>query len=231
VEANVNQASARFEQYLNRRFLHSTTPKHYLSDLYIFIAIIGDKTPEEVTAEDIDRFVEHQIAAELKSTTINRRLATLHTFFEYLAGEQPERDWPNPVIRRRHHLRTGFHLPRDLLDEDVDRLFAAITDVRDRAIFGLMVGAGLRVGEVAALHLEDIEPSTQPDQLVRMHVCGKGQKERIVWLTSSLWAVVSAWLQERPPVENDHLFLSDRSRPISEQAFNTVSNNMPRRPV
>jgi site-specific recombinase XerC len=71
------------------------------------------------------------------------------------------------------------------------------------------------VGEVAALHLGDVEPPTQPDQLVKVRVCGKGQKERIVWLTPSLWAVVLAWLQVRPAVDDDHLFLSGRGRPIS----------------
>src|SRR6185436_18977340 len=137
-----------------RRFGHSSTPIHYISDLKIFIhTISNNKSPETVTPADVDAFVEQQIACGLSPTTINRRLATLHSFFEYLASERPEVDWPNPVINRRHHLKTGSHLPRDLTDSDIGRLFAVITDERDQAMVSLMVGAGLRVGEVAALCL------------------------------------------------------------------------------
>jgi site-specific recombinase XerD len=138
----MNQALARFERFIKRRFSQTSTLKHYISDLNIFIDTVGNKAPESVTAEDIDTFVDNQIAAGLSPATINRRLASLHTFFEYLASEKPERDWPNPVIRRRHKLKTGSYLPRDVPDDAAARLFAVITDERDRAMFGLMVGYG-----------------------------------------------------------------------------------------
>jgi integrase/recombinase XerD len=162
----VRAAQARFEHYLKRRFGHSSTLKHYHSDLNIFIEFIGDdKAPEVITAADIDTFIDHQQAAELKPSTINRRLATLHSFFEYLASEKPEQVWPNPVISRRHRLKTGAHLPRDVPDEAVERLFAVIAAERDRAMFGLMVGAGLRVGEVVSLQVSSVEAPLEPGRL------------------------------------------------------------------
>jgi len=192
MEAAMQQACLRFEQYLKRRFSQSSTLKHYLSDLNIFSTFIGDKAPDAVTSAEIDRFVDQQIVAGLSPTTINRRLSCLHSFFEFLAGDQPEQPWPNPVVKRRHHLKLGAHLPRDASDNDVARLFAAISDERDQAMFGLMVGAGLRVGEVAALRLINLEPSAAPDQLARLRICGRGSKERVVWLTTSLWQMLCA---------------------------------------
>ena len=62
-------------------------------------------------------------------------------------------------------------------------------------MFGLVVGAGLRVGEVASLHLNSIEPPIEKDSLTKLRVCGKGNKERVVWLATSLWETVQAWLQ------------------------------------
>ena len=60
----MDQARARFEQYLKRRFGHSSTVIHYPSDLNIFIHTLGDnKTPEAVTPVDIDHFIDQQIAA------------------------------------------------------------------------------------------------------------------------------------------------------------------------
>jgi len=68
----------------------------------IFAREIGDKPPAEVTVQDIDNFVDQQVAQGLSPTTVNRRLATLHTFFEFLAAEDPDRSWPNPVNWRCH---------------------------------------------------------------------------------------------------------------------------------
>ncbi len=81
----MDQARARFIQYLNRCYGQSTTPKCYASDLDIFLRTIGDKEPETVGAADVDAFIDSQLADELSPITINRRLATIHTFFEYLA--------------------------------------------------------------------------------------------------------------------------------------------------
>jgi site-specific recombinase XerD len=215
-------ALARFEQYLNRRFSHSSTPIHYLSDLRIFIRSHGDEPPETITAADIDFFVDAQLKAGLSISTVNRRLASLHTFFEFLAGENLEDSRPNPVIKRRHALKTGFRLPRDASDEEVARIFAVMKSARDEAMFGLMVGAGLRVGEVAALCLADIEEPSAPDSLARLTVRGKGNKERIVRLTDSLWNNLKAWLRERPETESDQVFLNWRGCPITKNGIQYV---------
>jgi site-specific recombinase XerD len=210
----VELALAHFEQYINRRFGQSSTPKHYLSDLRIFIRIIG-KAVKDVTHADIDAFVDDQIAQELRPATINRRLACIHSFFEQLAAERPEHHWPNPVINRRHKLKTGSRLPRDASDEDVSKIFAVISDERDRAMFGLMVGASLRVGEVSTLQPNDIEESISPGSLAKLRVHGKGGKERVVWLTPSLWHALQDWLDKRPDVTSDRVFLNWRNQPIT----------------
>jgi site-specific recombinase XerD len=103
----MDEALRRFALYLKRHFGQSSTAKHYLSDLTIFVGIIGQKTPEDMTPADIDEFIDHQLAAGLKPSTINRRLSSLRTLFEFLASEDPTRPWPNPVIWRRHRLKTG----------------------------------------------------------------------------------------------------------------------------
>lgn len=211
----MNEAIKRFENYLRRRYADRSTPKHYVSDVSLFARLVGDKQPDQISVQDVDRFVDHQISQGLHPATINRRLATLRTFFEFLAAEEPDREWPNPVIWRRHGIKRGAHLPRNASDQDVERLFAAMNDARDRAIFGLMVGAGLRVGEVAKVRLPDLEAPSGPDQMVPLKVRGKGSKERMVWLTPRLYATVQAWLQERPTSENEHLFLNQHGQPLS----------------
>ncbi len=205
----------QFAQYLYRCYGDRSTPKHYLSDLSLFIRHVGNISPENVTAKDIDNFIDSQMERQLKPTTINRRIASLHTFFEYLASEEPDKIWPNPVNRRRHALKQGQSLPRDASEAEVEALFAAIDDARDRAMFGLMVGAGLRVGEVIALQCDHLEEPPAPDQMALLRVTGKGRKERIDWVTPYWYAMLTQWLAIRPQAKTKRLFLNQHQRPLS----------------
>jgi site-specific recombinase XerD len=205
----------KFAAYLRRRYSDRSTPKHYLNDLDMFIQYSRQSAPEQITMQEIDGFIDYQVNAGLKPSTINRRLATLHTFFEYLAMEPDSNIEHNPVIWRRHRVKEGNRLPRDASDVEVERLFAMITQARDRAMFGLMVGAGLRVGEVATVKIEGLERPVPPGESARLRVCGKGQKERIVWVTPRWYAEVAAWLVERGDVAEKALFLNQHGRPLS----------------
>ena len=211
----MEEARERYARYLNRRYGGRSTPYHYLRDLEMFIQQVGTKEPRSVTVADIDDFVDAQVERGLKASSINRRVASLHTFFEYLASEAPDEIWPNPVNRRRHCLKEGFLLPRDVSDPTIAALFAVIDDVRDRAIFGLMIGAGLRVGEVINVQLSGLESAPSPEQAARLRVMGKGQKERIVWLTPYWAEIVEQWVEQRPEVEHDYLFVNQHDRPLS----------------
>ena len=213
------QAQAQFSHYLNRRYGDRSTPKHYLSDLRIFLNQLGEKALNQVTAQDIDRFIDDQHEQQLAATTINRRLATLHTFFEYLASTEPDEVWRNPVNWRRHRIKEGQPLPRDASDHEVDKLFATIDVARDAAMFGLMVGAGLRVEEVANIRLTDLDAPTSADQMVRLRIRGKGRQERIGWLTPQWYAKVQAWLTERPDAADDHLFLNQHQRGLTKDGI------------
>ena len=74
---------------------------------------------------------------------------------------------------------------------------------------------GLRVGEVVDLKLNDLLAPPQANQPARLRVCGKGQKERVVLLIADAYAVLEAWLQERPATDQPYLFLNQRGRPLT----------------
>lgn len=213
------EAIAIFSRYLPRRYGSRSTPKHYLSDLAIFLRHLGDTALRQVTTRDIDSFIDAQHALSMAATTINRRLATLHTFFECLAAEVPDEVWPNPVHWRRHRVKEGHPLPRDASDQEVARLFAVIDQARDAAMFGLMVGAGLRVEEVAQLRLPDLCVPPSPDQLAQLRVRGKGERERMVWVTPLWYAKVATWLAMRPAGGDDQLFLNQHGRGLTKDGI------------
>lgn len=204
----------RFEQYLRRRFPDRRTPIDYLSDVRQFAAQCS-KAWLEVTRADLDAFVDQQRQHGLAPATVKRRVASLKTFFEFVAEETGRLDWPNPVNWRRHAGRQPHRLPRDLSDEQVERLWAVIPASRDRAWFALMLRAGLRAGEVVSLTPADLLAGPEADRPARLRVCGKGRKERVVLLTADAYAVVRAWLQERPASAHATLFLNERGAPLT----------------
>ena len=210
----MKDAINRFKQYVAQRYPERSTSKHYMSDLAIFHQHIGDVQPQTITPRMISHFVETQSTQGLKGTTINRRLSALSTFFEFLIFESEADDWSNPVQWKRHSIRPGHHLPRDVSDQTVSQLLAVIEDKRDRAIFGLMINAGLRVGEVVDLQLNDLHPLEQ-NGLARLRVRGKGDKDRIVWLTAEVVHHIQHWRQQRPDSQSSYLFLNQHRRPLS----------------
>ncbi|MCK6623801.1 MAG: tyrosine-type recombinase/integrase [Anaerolineae bacterium] len=211
----MKDAIERFKHFLTRRYPDRSTTKHYMSDLAIFSQFVGGKTPKDITPKLIDAFVQAQSQQGLKAATINRRLSAISSLFEFLISEAEDDGWHNPVFWKRHSIRSGRHLPRDVSDDLADQLLAVITDTRDRAMFGLMLGAGLRVGEVVALQLSDLHPTEATTGLTRLRVRGKGQKERVVWLTWQVMQQLHSWLQVRPQTNNPFLFLNQHGRPLS----------------
>jgi len=209
-----NESLAKFGQYLRRRFPERRTPIDYLSDVRQFMAMC-QKPWRDVTMHDIDAFVDQQRADGLKPATVNRRVAALKTFFDFLAEESDDLSWPNPVRYKRHAGKRVRRLPRDLRDEDIAQIQGVIVAMRDRAWFALMLRAGLRVGEVVALKFSDLVSQPQGDKPAQLRVCGKGRKERTVWLTADAYAVLESWLAARPPSADEHVFLNERGKPLT----------------
>ena len=208
------EALMRFERYLTRRSPERSTAKHYVSDVRLFLARCP-KPWSQVTPADIDAFVDRGRQAGWKPTTVRRRVTALKAFFEFCAEETGRWEEPNPVRLRRHAPKLGKRLPRDVPDETVQRLWAVITSPRDRAIFALMLRAGLRVGEVIALTHGDILTPATSESPARLRVRGKGCKERIVYLSVDAHTLLRHWLEMAPGDPGTPLFHNWRGQPLT----------------
>jgi site-specific recombinase XerD len=202
-----------FVSWLRRKAPHASTAVHYGSDLRLFFAWLG-KPCEEVKVQDIDTFIEHSQKIGHAIGTINRRLCALRSFYQFLVV-QDESAPTNPVIPKRHFIRPGERLPRDVEDKILEALFAVIHDVRDRAMFLLMLRCGLRVGEVRNLSLNDLylEPTT--GSLPRVWLHGKGSYERVAYLSSQAEAALQTWLEGRPNVRSEAVFVNRFGKRLS----------------
>jgi site-specific recombinase XerD len=196
----------RFQKWLRRKAPHASTPKHYGNDLELFFAWL-QKLPDEVRVADVDSFIECCQQDGLALTTINRRLAALRSFYHFLILET-ENALKNPVIPKRHFIRLGQHLPRDIQDPVVEKLFSVIAGPRDRAMFLLMLRCGLRVGEVRNLSLNDLYLDPAFGSLPRLWLHGKGGGQRVVYLSAQPLAALRVWLDIRLVVKDEAVFLN-----------------------
>jgi site-specific recombinase XerC len=155
------------------------------------------KSPNEITLRDIDAFIEHcQTDLHHAIATVNRRLAALRSFYHFLNVESEDAP-ANPVLPKRHFVRRGRVLPRDVQDADIAQLFAVIESVRDRAMYVLMLRCGLRVCEVHNLSLGDLYLQPTPGSLPRLWLHGKNGHQRVVYLSTQALAALQDWLEVR----------------------------------
>ncbi|MBE7549479.1 MAG: tyrosine-type recombinase/integrase [Anaerolineales bacterium] len=203
----------QFKKHLWRQRRHTSTHRHYASDLRLFFAWVN-KPLAAITISDVDTYTTHCQEQGHAITTINRRLTALHSFYQFLAA-QIDNPPPNPVLPRRHFIRQRRTLPRTITDNTLDQLSAVINTPRDKAIFLLMLRCGLRVGEIRRLSLADLNLQPPPGQLPRLWIHGKGGKQRVVYLSQQALTALNEWLAIRPTSPDPAVFLNRYNRRLS----------------
>ena len=101
-------------------------------------------------------------------------------------------------------------------EADLRQFFAVISDVRDRAMFTLMLRCGLRIAEVATLQLADLYLDEDAPRLVTR---GKGSRERAAYLSPQAARALREYLGTRPKAQSDFVFLSYQHKGLSTTAI------------
>jgi site-specific recombinase XerD len=200
----------RYRRALKRKNYSAHTLKSYMNILDHFVRW-APVSFLEVTCKEVGLYVDHLLQKRRTPKTITCHLQTIRLFFEYLIQEEGI-PMANPVTRIS--IRLPKPLPRHLKDDQVTRLLAMITDVRDRAIFMLMLRCGLRVQEVADLTVDAVD--CQRKQIFVSK--GKGGKDRIVYVSEDARSSLGAYLSKRS-AKGKSLFLVQkgtmRGQPLS----------------
>jgi site-specific recombinase XerD len=200
----------RYRRVLKRKNYSVHTVKSYVNILDQFFRWLTVPL-SEVTRNEIGAYVDYLLRKRRTPKTITCHLQTLRLFFDYLINEEA-RSMANPVTRIS--LRLPKPLPRHLQDGQVTRLLAVITDLRDRALFMVMLRCGLRVQEVADLTVDAIEFGRR--QIFVSN--GKGAKDRIVYVSEDARSALLAYLGRRSS-KAEGLFLVQKGpmkgRPLS----------------
>ena len=219
-------ASLLSEQFLDAVWLESglseNTLNAYRTDLAAFEGWLGKKklALDAVTRAELLGYLAANVRQGLSPRSSARRLSTLRRFYRYLLrealmGEAPTADVRSPSL--------GRPLPKSITEASVEKLLTAPPEttlgVRDRAMLETMYASGLRVSELVALALNELDLTTG---LVR--VTGKGGKERIVPLGDEATSRLGDYLKgARPSLLGEQksgaVFLTRRGQPMTRQAF------------
>ncbi|WP_298222614.1 site-specific integrase [Acidocella sp.] len=165
-----------------RRF-SPATQRNYLRDVGRFARFLS-RSPDTASADDVRRFQIEQREAGMPVPTMNSIVSALRFFFT-ITVDRPE--LARKLVRAKH----PRHLPVVLSQDEVARLLDATTCLKHRAALSVAYGAGLRVAEVAALKVSDIDSERMLLRVER----GKGGQYRNAMLSQDLLAILRAWWQ------------------------------------
>jgi len=183
------------------------------------------KMPSKLLIEDLDApfiglFLQHLESVRKNSVrTRNARLGAIHSFFQYVALEEPalalhcQRILAVP--NKRHERRPIEFLSR----EEMDALLAVPNlstwlGRRDRTLLLVAVQTGLRVSELTGLNCQDVVLGTG----AHVRCLGKGRKQRCTPLRPETARMLDAWLRERQGLSEDPVFPSIRGSRLSRDA-------------
>jgi integrase/recombinase XerD len=180
------------------------------------------KSPTALAAGDLDapfigRFLNHvEKDRGNKPQTRNIRLAAIHSFFKYVALQEPSlcalAQRVLAIPSKRHKTKPVDFLTRD----EINALVAAPNRTswagrRDYTLILVAVQTGLRVSELTGLRCEDVVLGNG----AHVRCLGKGRKLRCTPLRSDAIGALRVWLEEHKGQPTDPLFCNARGRPLS----------------
>jgi integrase/recombinase XerD len=180
----VSPLRARMIEDMTVRGFNERTRGHYVRHVRAFAAFIG-RSPDTATAEDLRLFQLHQTQIGMQPPSINGAVSALRFFFT-VTLDRPD------LARRLTVVPYPRRIPAVLSVEEVTLLLRAATAPKYKAAFATAYGAGLRVSEVVALKVGDVDSERMLLRVER----GKGRKDRHAMLSPQLLDLLRAWWRE-----------------------------------
>lgn len=212
----MNSISSSIWKYLGyceeQKHLSANTMRAYKIDMKQFIFFLKERQLENTSVTAITKEILKEFVGQLQkryaSRTCRRKIACVKAFFNYLEFEDIISI--NPFRKIRIKLQEAKTLPKTMKKQEIksqlryvywlisiaktgyQKFFA----LRLAAIYELLIGTGIRIGELCKLKTSDIDIDNR-----NIRILGKGGKERIVYLTSDV--LITALVQYKEIAEKD----------------------------
>ncbi len=221
------------------RSLAGSTVKEYSYDIVFFLKFFRKRRARQryykteikeipihdMEASELEKCDIHDLQAYLaysedgrteSSNRRARRTSSLKSLFNYLVNvdEVFEKNPTDKLITPKRKQRQPVYLTLNeafKLIETAARQENRFFKFRDMAMLVTFLTTGMRLSELCSLNLSSIQED-------HFRVIGKGNKERIIYITESCLEAINNYLKVRPRVNSDALFLSSGKKRISQRA-------------
>jgi integrase/recombinase XerC len=224
----VEKAAQQFLQSLRERNASENTITAYRKDLAKFSLYVGDLAWKEIDHVFIRGFLSTLYDNGLSKTSVARALAALRSLYRWMAREGKLKLEQNPAALVSTP-KLPKVLPRVPTIEEMNSAFdgpmpeQASFPERDRVIFELLYGSGIRNSELVGIQLDDIAWSN-----AAILIRGKGKKERYVPLGENARDALTSYLQKRTQVlqhtkkKTPTLLLNLRGGPLTTRSVGRI---------
>jgi integrase/recombinase XerD len=166
---------------MRMRKFEPKTQSGYIRAVRRFTKYLG-RSPDTATVEDLRRFQLHLVDTGTSPITLNATLSGLKFFFDVTLGR-------GELMAKMQPVRVPQKLPLVLSPEEVARLIAAAHNLKHQTALSVAYGAGLRVSEVVALKVGDIDSQRMTLRVEQ----AKGRKDRYAMLSPLLLERLRTW--------------------------------------
>lgn len=208
------------------RNLSPATLRAYRRELARFVdhTSVDHSGPEKVRAADIRGWIAHLWQQRLKPRSLERALSSIRTYFGFLVAEGIVEANPAVAVPLPRKEQTQPEVvDRYAIEGLLESFPATPAGGRDLALVELLYGAGLRVGELVALNMDDLSLT---ERLLRVR--GKGRKERIVPFGRRAVEALKAYFPDRsrwrcgPRGDEEPLFVNQRGGRLSDRSVRRI---------
>ena len=222
----LEQTLAAYDAWLDRQPLAAKTRAAYRLQVRQYGAYLAQCSPtaddplrtpfaRDYAVRDYKTYLKTERQA--KPTSVNLALAAIDHFHQFLGHDRPH-------VQRE---TLPAQAPRALKPEEQKTFLRAVertSSVRDKAIAHLLFYTAIRLGECAALNLDDVRVSARRGVVIIRS--GKGDTYREVPLNAEVREALRTWLKERnkqfPHTREPALFLNPKGTRLSARAIDLI---------
>ncbi|HSU28797.1 MAG TPA: tyrosine-type recombinase/integrase [Chitinophagaceae bacterium] len=189
------------KQFLILKSYSASTRKTYMNEMSQFLRLIGNHLADSLNVDKIRAYLVYcSQKLQLSENTLHSRINALKFYYEQVLGRE-RFFWQIPRPKR------PFLLPRLLNEDELRRLFNALSNKKHKAMLFTAYSAGLRVSELIHLRISDID-SQRMQIFIRR---AKGKKDRYVNLSPVLLDILRQYIKEYRPKPKEFLFESEQT--------------------
>jgi len=215
------------ERLINQRNVSHCTISSYRDTFRLLLKYLKEEkkcapdklTIELISVENVLDFLKYLTVVRGNAiSTVNNRLAAIHSFMDYVAYQNPEFLFIVQRVKAIPYKKNESKALEYLSAIEVEAILnccdlKTLSGRRDRIMIALFYNTGVRVTELLSVKISDITVNQNATSTVQ--VLGKGRKHRVVPLWKTTASFLAEFISETGKKDDDYLFTSNSGQQLS----------------